>query len=131
LATKCWQKNNYCQSGLLPAIPDRASPWAPELFNGLALAPACGIYVSMNGSEQKLLSALLELEAAVEGMSTKSPKPDLMPIFERLDRLSVELPSGTDPALTHYLQKKSYQKARLWLQGRDAENQRGACGPHQ
>jgi len=29
--------------------------------------------------------------------------------------------------LLHYLQKKSYEKARLYLQGRDAENQLGNC----
>jgi hypothetical protein len=28
----------------------------------------------------------------------------------------------------HYLRKKSYEKARLWLEGRDAENARGNCG---
>jgi len=35
---------------------------------------------------------------------------------------------GTDPQLLHYLQKKSYEKARLFLQGRDAENVQGSCG---
>jgi hypothetical protein len=37
------------------------------------------------------------------------------------------LPRETDPQLRHYLQKKSYEKARLFLQGRDAENQAGNC----
>ena len=30
--------------------------------------------------------------------------------------------------LLHYLHKRSYQKARLYLEGRDAENQAGQCG---
>jgi len=28
----------------------------------------------------------------------------------------------------HYLHKKSYEKARLWLEGREAENKAGNCG---
>jgi hypothetical protein len=29
--------------------------------------------------------------------------------------------------LLHYLHRKSYEKARLWLEDRDAENARGGC----
>lgn len=85
----------------------------------------------MNEPEAKLLRTLLELEGAVQAMSQPGPKPDVMPLFARLDQLTAALPPGTDPNLLHYLRKKSYQKARLWLEGREAENQRGACGPHQ
>ena len=46
------------------------------------------------------------------------PKPDLMAIFGRLDALTASLPRGTSPDLLHYL-PKSYQKARLFLQGQD------------
>jgi hypothetical protein len=42
--------------------------------------------------------------------------------------LTGQLPSNTDPALLHYLHKQSWQKARLWLQGREAENVTGTCG---
>ena len=45
----------------------------------------------------------------------------------RIDELAKQLPRGANPALLHYLQKKSYEKARLFLQGRDAENQAGNC----
>jgi len=41
--------------------------------------------------------------------------------------LTAQLPPQTDPQLLHYLHKKSYEKARLFLQGRDAENQFGNC----
>jgi len=82
----------------------------------------------MNEVEQKLLEKLLGLEAAVAGMSTANPKPNLPAHFARIDELTRRLPKGTDPALLHYLQKKSYQKARLYLQGRDAENTMGSCG---
>jgi len=77
--------------------------------------------------EINLLTALGELDAAVKGMRSADPKPDLLPLFARIDELAKHLPSGTDPALLHYLQKRSYEKARLYLQGRDTENQAGNC----
>ena len=64
---------------------------------------------------------------AVQALPTANPKPSLLPIFSRLDELTRQLPSGADPSLLHYLHKKSYEKARLFLQGRDAENQAGNC----
>ncbi|HUE37568.1 MAG TPA: hypothetical protein VMO20_09270 [Candidatus Acidoferrum sp.] len=80
-----------------------------------------------NSLEKKLLDALDELENAVRAMPTANPKPNLLPLFSRLDELTKQLPPHTDPALLHYLHKKSYEKARLYLQGRDAENQAGNC----
>jgi hypothetical protein len=50
-----------------------------------------------------------------------------MPLFERIDNLTRQLPKETDPSLLHYLHKKSYEKARLFLQGRDTENAEGNC----
>ena len=61
-------------------------------------------------------------------MTTANPKPNLQPIFARLDELARRLPKSADPNLLHYLHKKSYEKARLVLQGRDAENAEGNCG---
>ena len=77
--------------------------------------------------EKNLLRALAELESAVQSMLTANPKPNLLPIFSRLDELTKQLPRDTDPQLLHYLHKKSYEKARFYLQGRDAENQTGNC----
>jgi hypothetical protein len=77
--------------------------------------------------EQQLLSALTELTATVKTIATANPKPNLLPMFARLDELTAQLPRATDPTLLHYLHKKSYEKARLYLQGRDAENQLGNC----
>lgn len=73
----------------------------------------------MQESEQKLLDALLDLEAAVKTIATANPKPDLRAKFEQIDALTRELPKGTDPQLLHFLQRKSYQKARMLLQGQD------------
>jgi len=77
--------------------------------------------------EENLLQSLIELEAAVKAMPAANPKPSLLPLFAQLDELTKQLPRNADPALLHYLHKKSYEKARLWLQDRDAENQAGNC----
>ena len=82
----------------------------------------------MTALEQNILQALLELEATVKAMPTANPKPALLPLFTRLDELTRQLPRDADPSLLHYLHKKSYEKARLLLQGRDAENAPGNCG---
>lgn len=80
-----------------------------------------------NSLEKNLLDALTDLDAAVKAMPAANPKPNLVPLFNRIDELTKNLPRNTDPALLHYLHKKSYEKARLFLQGRDAENQAGNC----
>jgi hypothetical protein len=61
-------------------------------------------------------------------MRAADPKPNLVALFERIDSLTRGLPRETDPGLLHYLHKKSYEKARLFLQDRDAENAAGNCG---
>jgi hypothetical protein len=77
--------------------------------------------------EKDILKALVDLDAAVKSMATAKPKPNLLPLFSRLDDLTGQLPRQTDPVLLHYMHKKSYEKARLFLQGREAENQAGNC----
>ena len=80
----------------------------------------------MTETEQAILDTLLELEDAVSRVKAE-PKPDLVGLFSRLDELTAQLPHGTSPDLLHYMHKKSYQKARLFLQGQDPEQ--GTC-PH-
>lgn len=77
--------------------------------------------------EKELRSALDRLTETVKAMPTANPKPNLLPLFAHLDELTRQLPPDTDPSLLHYLHKKSYEKARLYWQGRDAENQAGNC----
>lgn len=72
--------------------------------------------------EKSILNKLVELEEAVKSLRTASPKPDMAQIFLQLDGMSSELPRDTDPNLLHYMNKKSYQKAMLFLQGRENEN---------
>jgi hypothetical protein len=81
----------------------------------------------MNETERQILAALKELEQTVHSMRTAATKPSLLPLFERIDNLRGQLPKSTDPQLLHYLHKQSYDKARLWLEGRDAENAAGTC----
>jgi len=83
--------------------------------------------MGVNEVEQNILQALLELDTAVKSMATANPKPNLTPLFKRLDALALELPRGADPDLRHYMNKKSYEKARLFLQGRQGENEIGSC----
>jgi len=84
----------------------------------------------MSETEQQILDALLELERTVASMPTANPKPNLLPLFSRIEELTRQLPREADPSLLHYLHKKSYEKARLFLQGREAENARGNCHGH-
>jgi hypothetical protein len=82
----------------------------------------------MTATETTIWEALVELDRQVKLMPSANPKPDLLPLFTRLDELARQLPTQTAPELLHYLHKKSYQKARLFLEGRDAENTAGNCG---
>jgi len=77
--------------------------------------------------EKNLLRALVELEEIIKSIRTGGEKPNLLPLFSRIDVLAKRLPAGTDHNLLHYLHKKSYEKARLYLQGRDEENLQGRC----
>ena len=81
----------------------------------------------MNETERDILATLNDLEAKVAAMKTANPKPNLLPVFEKLEALTAQLRPNADHSLLHYLHKKSYEKARLYLEGRDAENARGAC----
>ena len=81
----------------------------------------------MTDTERAILKALGDLDSTVKSMPTANPKPNLLPLFTRLDELTRQLPKNASPNLLHYLHKKSYEKARLWLEGRNAENARGNC----
>jgi len=81
----------------------------------------------MTAMEKQILDALLELEEKVRSVPGALPKPDLLSSFARIDELTRQLPRETSPTLLHYLHKKSYEKARLFLQGRDEENTQGNC----
>lgn len=83
--------------------------------------------IPMTAIERDILQALNDLEATVKTMATAQPKPSLLPLFQRIEALADQLPRSTSPDLLHYMQKKSYEKARLWLDGRYADIQKGGC----
>jgi hypothetical protein len=76
------------------------------------------LFLVVTHIEREILDTLLALERAAGSMATSQPKPDLRPLFERLDQLALQLPADAPPDLRHYLQRKSYQKARAFLQER-------------
>jgi hypothetical protein len=77
----------------------------------------------VNRIESDLLLHLQTLEAEAQ----QTPRPDLRPRLAALDQLLRELPADADPELRHFLQRRSYEKARLFLEGRSAEIARGGC----
>ena len=75
----------------------------------------------MTEIERNILECLNELDRLVQSMRTAEPKPNLIPIFTRLDELTAQLSRNADPSLLHYLHKKSYEKARLFLEDLNAK----------
>ena len=86
-----------------------------------------GYLILMTAIERNILDSLNELDLVVKTMATANPKPNLLPLFTRIEALANELPRTTSPDLLHYMQRKSYEKARLWLQGHFDEIQKGRC----
>jgi hypothetical protein len=82
----------------------------------------------MTQLETELHQALLDLDDAVKRMAATKLPVDLMTHFARIDELGAKLPAGTDPQLVHFIQRKSFEKAMLWLEGHKAEITRGICG---
>lgn len=81
----------------------------------------------MNAVEAELLEALRNLEGVV-GTGAPGPRPGLAAALAQVESAGRRLPPGTAPDLLHYVQKRSYEKARLWLEGEDPE--KGACPRH-
>lgn len=82
----------------------------------------------MSEIEREILNALTALEASVATVRVANPKPNLQSLFNRIDELTEQLPADASPDLVHYLRRKSYEKARLWLLGRSSEAPPGSCG---
>jgi len=83
--------------------------------------------IHMTALEKQILDRLIELDETVRAMPTANPKPNLLPLFQQIEDLADQLPRSTAPDLLHYMQRKSYEKARQWLEGRFAEIQKGGC----
>lgn len=81
----------------------------------------------MTEIERDILAALKDLDATIKALPTANPKPNVLPLLQRIETLAGQLPRGSSPDLLHYMQKRSYEKARLWLEGNYAEIQKGGC----
>ena len=79
------------------------------------------------GVQERLAATLQAYLDAVPRQQEPNP-PDLLALFAQLDALEAELGADAPAQLRHYLHQKSYRKAHLFLQGREAENLRGNCG---
>lgn len=82
----------------------------------------------MTQLEQQLYDSLVTLDKAIKSFAATKQPVDLVPMMKRIDELGAQLPPETDPQLLHFLQRKSFEKATLWLEGRKAEITRGICG---
>ncbi len=80
----------------------------------------------MKSLESEILAALVDLDKTVKD-APLGRKAALQPLFARLDELARRLPVASNPELLHYLHRKSYEKARLLLEGRKEEIGRGTC----
>lgn len=68
------------------------------------------------------------LDRYLRAVDQKASAEVLLPLIQELDGWEVRLEPTVPPMLRHYLQRKSYRKAWLYLQDRDAENTAGSCG---
>jgi len=82
----------------------------------------------MTELETDLLGALLRLQQAAIPSANPGRRNELMEAISDVDRMTLQMPKKSDPTLLHYLHKKSYEKAILFLKGRDSENAGGNCG---
>lgn len=62
-----------------------------------------------------VLDALRRLDAAA------ASRANVLPLLQELDALARALPADAPADLKHYLQRRSYEKARLFLEGHDPE----------
>lgn len=74
----------------------------------------------------QLHEALTRLLEAIAAGGSASAGPSLTDCIARLDQLRDELDEDAPAMLRHYLEKRSYEKALAFLEGRD-ETQKPGC----
>lgn len=82
----------------------------------------------MTDVEHALLIALQDLDREVADASASGRRPEMVPRVMRLRELTAVLPAGSDPMLMHCLERHSWEKARMILDGRRAEVRHGESG---
>ena len=68
-----------------------------------------------------ILEGLRGFEAAASAAGRGGDRSALRASLARLADLERALPADADAQLRHYLQRRSYEKARLWIEGTDPE----------
>lgn len=82
----------------------------------------------MTDLEQALLIALQDLDREVVDAAAAGRRPEMVPRVMHLRELASTLPPGTDPMLMHCLERHSWEKARMILDGRRSEVRHGESG---
>lgn len=83
----------------------------------------------MTDLERELLATLVDLEQEVGTAARTGRRPDVISRVNRLRELTASLPPESDPMLFHCLQRHSWEKARLALEGRGAEVRHSPSSP--
>jgi len=77
----------------------------------------------MDDALADLAQALRERLAVIQDEQSRRDETKhmarLKAVSERIDELQAALPQPLDPRLAHYLQRRSYDKALEFLEGRD------------
>ncbi|PYK08949.1 MAG: hypothetical protein DME61_08005 [Verrucomicrobia bacterium] len=77
----------------------------------------------MESAIADLKEALRERLAVIRDEQSRRDEPKhiarLRAVSEKIDQLQAALPKPVDPRLVHYLERKSYDKALEYLEGRD------------
>ena len=111
------------------AVPvSNAEPRVGERSQKLLLAAERGYALGVTALEKDLLEALLALESAAAKARSAPVAGGILPLIQRVDDLGAKLPAEAHPDLRHYLQRKSYEKARQLLQGMGDQITPGRCG---
>lgn len=79
--------------------------------------------------ERSLLATLVDMEQEVETAARTCRRPDVISRVNRLRDLTASLPPDSDPMLLHCLQRHSWEKARLTLEGRGTEVRHSPSSP--
>lgn len=73
-------------------------------------------------------TVLAELKTALAALAKPAPGTNPGATLDAIERAQAALGRDVDPRLAHYLAQRSYVKALNFLEGREADNAKGACG---
>jgi hypothetical protein len=83
--------------------------------------------LAMTEIETNILNTLLELERTVAALPGATPKPNLLPLFIRLDELSSQLPRETTHRCAIISRRKATKRRGCSFRGRTRRTRREAA----